>query len=243
MAEIKNGDLDRATDPEYAAVSTTAVLGLLLSMLGLAALWKIPFLAAPVLGLALSIIALRKIRRSSGVLVGGRLALAGIVIATATIVTAAGYHTRAMLREHRTLHDLQVRASAITDDLLADRYDAVYQRLSADSPQRLIPITQFKAAFAGLFEGAGKVTRKKLMSLQLLLSDKGETVAPADIEVELEHRILTLTIWFCQNAAGTWDFYGIGGEETMESLVKFSSNQGPRSVPGPFQRSYEHHHH
>ena len=244
MAEPVSDDrFDRATDPEYAAVCPTAVVALIVGVLGGTAFLVAPLVAVPVVAIVLGLAARRKIRQSQGVLVGRKLALAGIVLGIATSALGGGYHLRIYLGEQWTLEDLKAQAFEIIDDILADRYEKVFKRLPDDSLQRRMGLERFRKTVSGLFEGAGNLIRRDLMSLQKLPTEQGGLAAPADLRVTLEHRILEVSLWFRQDEGGQWQFVGVGGQETFESIAKHGDRDGPVSVPAPYQRGSGHEHH
>jgi hypothetical protein len=240
---LLDGQLDRATDPEYAAVSLMAVGGLALGVLGALAYWVAPFLALSAMGVVVSLLALRKIRRSEGVLTGRWVAVAGAAIGAIVTVAGAAYHLTTFVQEHRMLTALEVRAFEVVDNLAADRYEQVYKMMpeefrvrQASGPQ------QFRDRIYPLFKGAGAVEKRGLTSLRVLHASDGATVAPASIRVELERRLLDMTIWFKENGDGQWELVGVGGVEPMESPLKFRSEEAPITVPGPYEFHHEHHH-
>jgi hypothetical protein len=83
---------------------------------------------------------------------------------------------------------------------------------------------------APLLGGAGSVLRRSLVSLQVLQTEGGQTLAPAEMRVELERRYLQFTIWFQQRPDGQWELVGVAGAETFASLGKFGSPE-PDEVP------------
>jgi len=235
--------LDVATDPEYATISPTAVVGLLVSVAGVAAFWKWPLVAVPVVGFVLSLAAGRKIRRSEGVLAGRRLAAAGMAVGAIMAVTAAGYHALIWHSEQALYKDLAARAEAVVDEMLAGQYDKVYERMPEAWRRRQAAGPEaFRARLSPLLEGAGALVERHLASLQILPTEEGDLVAPAEMYVELERRLLTLTLWFQRTEAGRWELVGVGGEETFESAMKFSSTKEPVAVPGPYEHEHDHHH-
>jgi hypothetical protein len=232
---VTEAELDRATDPEYAAVSTGAVIGLLLGLAGFSSVLAVPFVAVPVLGLILCVAALRKIRRSRGVLTGRRLAIAGIVLGAAAAALGAGRHASLWLGERRMLGHLQAQALEIADDLLADRYDKVFERLPEDFRARDKGPEAFRKRFLPLLDGAGPLVRRDLLTLQVITNEKGETLAPAEVRVELEKRIVEVDLWFRLADDGRWELVGVGGEETFESVTRFGPQKPvpPVSAPPP----------
>ena len=216
--------LDRATDPEYAAVSVRAVLGLILSGLGVSAFilpW--PLVAAPVAGALLSAWGLAEVRRSEGVLTGRRLAMAGMVLGAALALLASAWHVTRAVLDNRRLQDLSRRAYTVTDDVVADRWDKVYERLApryqqmwGGSPDAL------RDRLQSVFEGAGPMRSRTLRALRFIEDEeRGVVIAPAEMRVELERRILRVVVVFEQSPEGEWHLAGIVAEPTFESFVKY----------------------
>lgn len=238
MAESVTDDrLDRATDPEYAAVCPLAVVAVIVAALAWIAFLKPPLVAIPIMALVLGLAALRKIRKSQGVLVGRKLALAAVVVGIAVAAAGGGKHLIVWLNEQRTLEDLKTQAAEAIDDILAGRYETIFERLPDDTPQRKAGLEAFRRGLAGLFEGGGSLVERELMSLQVLPTERGVLVAPADMRVTLERRILQVTLWFRQEEDGGWRLAGVGGQETLESMTKHGDRGGPAEVPAPYERS------
>ena len=249
--------LDRATDPEYAAVSSAAVIGLVSAVAGVWPLllvskqWVEPptsardlavmmaiFVAAPVVSLVLSLVALVQIRRSWGVVTGRRIALAGL--ATGGLLTAAwaGWLTYEWRVNEQTLRDLEKTAYGILDDLLAGRYEPVYERIPEDFRRRQpAGYRHFHDQMAELFEGAGPVLDRRLLSLRIVNLENGATIAPAEMHVDLERRILQVGLTLGRTPRGTWELLGIQGAPTFESMMKYDNpydrllEQQERQVP------------
>jgi hypothetical protein len=247
---LLDGQLDRATDQEYAAISPMAVVGLVLGILGIAALLAPPLVAMPAIGFILSLIALRRIRRSEGVLAGRGFAVAGIVIGLGLTILGGATHGIAWYRQQTTLSDLRSRAFQIADDLAAGRYEKAYQMMPSEwRAQQAAGVKEFRNRIGPLFEGAGPLVSRRLMSLQPLPVEEkaknGKTVeqhfvAPAEMQVDLQHRILAVTLWFGQDPDGRWDLIGVAAEETLESQEKYPSQTSPAPVHGPYMRQQGH---
>ncbi|HUU11872.1 MAG TPA: hypothetical protein VM431_15210 [Phycisphaerae bacterium] len=233
---IIDSDFDRATDPEYAAICPMAVVGLILGVLGVTALVAAPLVAVPVAAVVLSLVSLRRIGRSRGVLAGRKLALAGLALGIATAVLGGGYHGHAWLSERLTLRHLKTQALETIDDILADRYEKVFEKLPEKSDQRRAGLDAFRKGLSLLLEGAGDLVDRDLLSLQILSTDRGDIVAPAGMRVRLERRILEVNLWFRLREDGQWHLEGIGGQETFESVSTYAPKQGPPAVPGPYER-------
>jgi hypothetical protein len=245
-AALRDGELDRATDMEYASVSTLAVLALVAGLAGVVAFWAPPLVGVPVLAAVLGGAALRQIGRSAGVLAGRKPAMAGLMLGVGLALAAGVYHGLAWWNETSTLGTLKARALAVTDDLAAGRYDEVFNQFPEDfrrgvqqSPE------EFRRRVGPLFEGAGPVVSRRLDSLLPLEAEGGVAVSPAEMTVEFEKRTLALSVWFQRRPSGEWDLVGIGGQETIESMTRHEGAPAPRPVPPPYtpKRGHEGHQH
>jgi hypothetical protein len=239
----KETQLDRATDPEYAAVSSAAAIGLVIAVLGVWPLllisndWVEPpssgadlvvslaiFAATPLVGLVIGLLAYRQIRRSHGVLTGTRLALAGVAVGAALTLVWSGWLVYKWKENDRILRELEATAYRITDELIRGRYDDVYQRLPEEFRRRQPGGSRlFRARMEQLFEGAGAVTDRRLMSLRLVPTEQGTYVAPAEMRVDLERRILQISLTLGLGPEEKWELVGFGGGPTFESMIKFDN--------------------
>jgi len=231
---IQDAELDRATDPEYAAVSVTAVLGVILAVLSVVAFLVWPLVVVPVLAVGVSLLARQRIRRSHGVLTGRRLALGGLALGLGMLVASGGYHGWRWLDERRSLGMLNVWANALMDQVLAKRYKDVFDQMPPDTPQRKQGFDFFRDRLNGLFADAGAVRGCRLRSLQLLKSE-GKAVALAEVDLSLEQRVLRFQLWFQPDAEGRWQFVGLGGRETLQSELN-RGTPGPPPLFGPYER-------
>ena len=262
MAELlKDGTLDRATDPEYAAVNPLAVVGLIVGLLGAAAyaallarnfvsketVWAYqvipPAGLIPLVGFLLSLMAWRRIRQSEGVQSGRRIAVAGIVAGAAVTLIFCGIEAYGWREESRTLSALDARSYEIIDGMAAGRYDEVYAMIPADWRRRQAAgAQQFREQFRGLFEGAGPLVKRQLRSLQVVLTTDAQAIAPAEMRIDFQNRSLDVSIWFHRTAGGSWEVVGLGGSETFESQMRHPTDSATLSIPAPFERQHDHDH-
>jgi hypothetical protein len=227
---LLDGQLDRAIDPEYAAISTMAVVALGTSIAGAAAFLGAPLVAVPLLGLVIGLAALRKIRRSQGVLAGRGVALAAVLVGGAVAAGAAAYHVQAYLRTQAMLQSLETRAYAVVDDLAAGQYQKVYEMMPEQFRRRQgAGVDAFRGRMEPSFKGAGPLVRRTLLSLQVIQSEDGTVVAPALMRMEFERRYLDMSVYFLEAAPGRWDIVGVAAEETFDSQAKF----GPTKQAAP----------
>ena len=254
---LLDSPLDRAADAEYAAVSTAAIVGLIFAVAGVAAFWApslmtawpvtCAFTAVPLVGAVLSTAVLRRIRRSQGVLTGGRIAAAGIVVGVAVTLGAAAFHVLTYIDDQHTLTLLESRSLEVIDDLTAGRYEQVYETVPPEfrsyAAASAAPSAEmFRSHLEPLFKGAGTPVSRTLLSLRII-PEGDHRIAPAEWHVELEHRDLNVTVGFLRTPSGRWELVGVGGEETLVSQLKSRSPTAPVAVPGPFETEHEEHHH
>jgi hypothetical protein len=233
---VSEDRLDSATDLEYAAVCPMAVVALIVGVLGATALVAGPRVGVPVVAIVLGLVSLRTIRRSEGVVVGRRLALAAVVLGVATGALGGGYHLSIWLGERQTFEDLKRRSAETIDAIVASRYEEVFEQLPADSLQGKAGLASFRKGIRDLFEGGGSLVGRELMSLQILPTERGVLVAPAATRVTLDRRILEMTLWFRLEEDGHWRLVGVGGQETFESMAKYGDEGSPAEVPAPYER-------
>jgi len=223
--------LDRATDPEYAAVSVTAVSGLILSALGaVAVVLSAAFLVVvPLAGLVTSAIALHQVRRAKGVLTGRWLAIGGMVLGAALALVSGGRSLLAWHQEKTTLQELRNGALEAVDALAAGDYEKLLARMPPEMrAHRENILAELHQRFDPLFADAGRLVDRKLLSVEIRQTESGEVVAPARVRADLERRILEVTTFWAKArrpAPGepTWQMVGGFGEETFESTTKFGT--------------------
>ncbi len=232
---IQDGDLDRATDREYAAISVPAVLAVGLAAVGVVAFLAPPLVAVPLLAAVMGLAALRRIRRSRGVLTGRRLALAGLTLGTGLTLAAGGYHGWTWYDEYRTLRSLAADTHAVMDRIVAREWTEVFKRIPPGTPQHKGGPDLFRRRLTGLFTGAGEPVDRQLRALQVLQTERDEAVAMAEVRLRLEQRTLDFNLWYQPDATGRWRFVGISGRETFESVSR-RGGRPPAPLPGPFSR-------
>jgi len=232
---VPESELDRATDVEYAAISVPAVLGVVFGALSVLAFLAEPLVAIPILGAVLSAVGLRRIRRSRGVLTGTRLAVAGLVLGVGVTLAAGGYHGWRHYSQYRTLKAIEQRARSITTEILDREYRAVFDRIAEDSPQRRAGFDLFRERLVGLVGGAGDLVEQEMRLLQQLQTDRGQTIALANMVIRMEHRTLEADLWFTPNEEGQWEFIGMSARETFESASR-RGGAPPPALHGPFKR-------
>ncbi len=211
--------LDLPLDPEYAAISSSAVLGLIFSVLGVAAFVAEPLLVLPAAGFVLSLLGYGRVVRSEGAVTGRRLALAGIVLGGGLVLGAGGWHGYQAWSEMRVLDRLRERALALTDDLIAGRYDAVFARLPDDfRAQPGVSQEDFRRVMAPMFEGGGELEERALLALRPVPTERGTVVAPAEIRVKYATRALKVTVVY-EFDGEDWRLLGVEATPTFGSLI------------------------
>jgi len=232
---IRDSELDLATDPQYAAVSVTAVLGVALAVLSVVAFYVWPLVAVPVVAAGISLVGWRRIRRSHGALTGRRLALGGLALGLGIAAASGGYHAWLWYDEHRSLRTLNQWAETLMDQVLAKKYKDVFEQMPPESPQRKADFALFRDRLQGLFADAGAVRDRRLRALQILKTEDGVTVAMAEIRLTLEQRELQFRLWFQPGPDGRWQFVGMGGRETFRTAMEHDT-PGPAPLLGPYER-------
>lgn len=239
-----DGVLDRATDAEYAAICGMAVVGLILSVVGAVALLAVPLLAVPVVGALVSLAAIRKIRRSEGVLTGKHVAIAGLAIGALMTAGVGVYHLQNWYAQRQMLGMVKDQAYDVIDELLAGQYAEVLARMPEDFRKRQAPggPEELKNNLAPLLKGGGAVVNRQLLTLMPVRSKEGHLLAPAQMRVDLEKRVLEFTLWFMRTEADTWELVGIAGTETVESVIKNGTPGTPPELVSPIREEHEHDH-
>ncbi len=175
-------ELDRATDPEYAAVSPMAIFGLVLSVGGIAAFFVAPLVALPVVGLIVSLAAAQRIRRSEGVLTGLQLAQAGIAVGAALALASAAYHLETYREERQALHLVETKAYEAVDEIAQGQYEKVYLSMPEEFRNRQAPTAKdFGSQLAGVFKDAGAVKERNLLALVPIISKENRLLQRAQV--------------------------------------------------------------
>jgi hypothetical protein len=227
MAQVPTeSELDRATDAEYAAVSVLAVVGLVFAAFGGVAL-ALPvagfLVVLPVAGLALSLIALIRIRRSKGTLTGHWIAVVGVALGGVMGLLSGGQQLLAWHQQADENHVLTTATFEVAEALAAGDYEKVLVRIPADQRRTGGATAELlRSRFAPLFAGAGRITDRRLLSLDPKTTDAGERVAIGRVRIGMEHRAVLVTLLWTSAASpgvapGTWQMVGASGEEALET--------------------------
>lgn len=140
--------LDRAVEPEYAAISGWAVFSLILAAIGAVALlpykfqpylplplvrYRLPILIIiPLAAAILALVARRGIHHSGGTRVGLQPARIALGLSLLFIAGSLCYHGLYQRTELLLQDQLQAAAAGDLQDLFAERYDAILDRLAAN---------------------------------------------------------------------------------------------------------------
>jgi hypothetical protein len=255
-----DSELDRATDIEYASISTMAVLGVVTVAcvpLLLAAVWWAwgfgtmmdrmdgPLVwTLPMLAVVLGIVSLIKIRRSGGVQIGAKIAMAAIVCGSLMFVGFGGRQALDAWQTRTLNQELGGRALAVVDDLRGGEYGKVFAEMPGEYRDRIpTGASGLRERMAPLFDGCGPFVTSQLKTLLPTPPTKqGLSLERAEVYVEYERRYLLFEVWFRPMPDGKWAFIGVGGQETLESEMKFTGGKHPAPVVGPYQLTHEHDH-
>jgi hypothetical protein len=94
--------------------------------------------------------------------------------------------------------------------------------------------TQFRTAMQRLFRGGGKTLGRRLSALRIVPTEQGALVAPAEMRVEMENRIIQIRILLGRSAEKRWELIAVTGAPTFESMMKFGDrDEEPLSPPEP----------
>ena len=243
---LVDGQLDRATDPEYAAVSPLAILGLVFSLAGIAAFFKPPLVAVPVVGLAVSLAAARRIRRSEGVLTGQSLAQVGIVLGAALALASAAYHVETFREERRTLHLVEAKANEAVQAIIDKDYRKVYLSMPEDFRARQAGTEKdFADRLEAWFKDAGAFKEQNLLALTPVMTKEQRVIQKAEVRVDLQKRSLEFLLWYLQDETGEWRLVGVACGETFDSQVRSANEQAPPPPPpveAPIHEQHGHEH-
>jgi hypothetical protein len=243
---LSDGQLDRAIDPEYAAVSPMAIVGLALACAGIGAFFVPPLAALPLLGFVVSLAAWRHIRRSQGVLAGRSLAQVGMVLGAALTVTSVAFHFE-VYREQRQVYDLVgEKANDAVRSVLGRNYEKVYTSMPEEFRKRQAPTVQaFGGAFDTLMKDAGALKTQTLTALTPVMTKEKILIQKVLVRVDFEKRSFEFQLWYMPDATRQWGLIGVGCAETFDSQVK---NQGettpaPAPVSAPVRQDHSQHDH
>jgi hypothetical protein len=241
--QIDDGVLDRATDPEYAAISLMAIMGLVLSMAGLAAFFVPPMIMIPLLGFLVSLAAWRRIRRSQGVLAGQSLARAGMVLGAAMTLTSAALHLE-LYREERQVYNLVADEARDAVQAIRERnFGKVYTSMPDDFRARQATSVQaFGEGFDAWLKDAGDFKEQNLLSLTPVMTKEKILIQKVIIRTDFQKRSLEFQLWYMPDTTRRWKLIGVACGETFDSQVKNQGKTAPPPVESPVREKHDHDH-
>lgn len=147
-APTADARLDRAVEPEYAAVSGWAIVALILAGIAVVAFAPTPaylplpgtwirfplLLALPLAAIGVALGAARDIRRSEGTKVGLTLARAALVLALVTALGAGVFHGLRQYQEYTLHRTLVERGDEVLQWVIDNEKQAVFQTMLANDP-------------------------------------------------------------------------------------------------------------
>ncbi len=143
-AELRDAEMDRMVEPEYAAISGTAIVALILTPFGLLSFMTIYFMVfgvlvpvlmiVPLVSLLVALTAVSNIRKSEGTRVGIKLAVAAAMLSGLIIIGSGVYHVH-RLNEQVELQDSLLRAAHSDMQLIfTGQYQPIYARMVLNNP-------------------------------------------------------------------------------------------------------------
>ena len=241
---LAGGAVDRATDPEYAAVSPLAIMGLVFALTGIAAFFVAPLVAVPLLGFAVSLAAWRRIRRSEGVVTGQSLAQVGIALGAALALASAAYHLETFREQRQSLHLVEAKANEAVQAIIDKDYQKVYLSMPEDFRARQAGTEKdFAAALEAWFKDAGAFKEQNLLALTQVPTKEKRLIQKAQVRVDLQKRSLEFLLWYLQDQTGEWRLVGVACGESFDSQVRSANEQAPPPPPPVEAPIHEEHHH
>jgi len=197
--------LDRAVEPEYAAVSVMAILALILTGVGALAMlprqayvgipgvtYRAPILLVlPVASLLFALVARRKIVRSEGTLVGLRAATAAVTLSAVFVAGSVALHGYLQHRQYSLNQALLTETQGYLDRLLNGDYESVYREMAANNPgivsEGLSP-TVFGEMVGSRLKGGGDYYGRRLQNQGVTVPD--DAADGGEIRGYVTHRFL-----------------------------------------------------
>jgi hypothetical protein len=197
--------LDRAVEPEYAAVSVMAILALILTGVGALAMlpqqayvgipgvtYRAPILLVlPVASLLFALAARRKIVRSEGTLVGLRAATAAVALSALFVAGSVALHGYLQHRQYSLNQAILTETQGYLDRLLNEDYESVYREIAANNPgivsEGLSP-TAFGEMIGSLLKQGGDYYGRRLQNQGVTMPE--DTTEDGEIRGYVTHRFL-----------------------------------------------------
>ena len=203
-AEGREMEMDRVVEPEYASVSGTAILALILAPLGLLALKAIYFhmfglpvpilLIIPIISLAIALAAVRGIRHSEGTRVGIKLAITAATLSALIFVGATAYHGHQIYQQQSRLNDLMTLAQRDTELIFTGRYDTIYNRMLLNNPALATrqPLADWTAHLDELLYSGGDYYGSRLEAVRMfnMRLNEEDPTAPEELLAVVVRRLV-----------------------------------------------------
>jgi len=203
--------LDRAIDHEYAAVSTLAVLSLVLGLLSLPALalafvssfkyWLLNLI--PLAAVVLASAGLYRIRRSEGTLAGRRIAMVGLALGGLLLLSGIVLHGHRHLERRAYRAEVREAAFAQFKDFAPEGLGRLYDRFG-ESFRAKVWREGFVGYLAGLSRGAGEIQKREVISIDLFPRDEGDISARVFFRLRGKSRCIDMRVWFERVGEGEW---------------------------------------
>jgi hypothetical protein len=142
---------------EYVAINVTAVVAVVFGLASVLCILGYLLLVIPVIGIVLSLIALRQIHNSNGTQTGRAAAWTGLVLAGGITAVIGGYNTAEALHRRADDQALYALCAQLGQDIAGGNYQQAYQHFSPDFQAR-IPLDQFLSECKNIQVG-GQVPR------------------------------------------------------------------------------------
>lgn len=184
--DLRESDLDRVVEPEYAAISGTAIIALLLAPLGLLSLHAIYFqmfdipvpilLILPLVSLAVALAAIRSIRQSEGTRVGIRIASVAAILSGLIFIGSGGYHVHRITQQIERQDRLKAEAEADMQAIFTGRYSTIYNKMLLFNPgmSKELPLQEWTSRMNDLLYGGGTYYGSRIQAMRMFTVQKDE---------------------------------------------------------------------
>lgn len=184
--DLRESELDRAVEPEYAAISGTAIIALLLAPLGLLSLYEIYFqmfnipvpilLILPLVSLAVALAAIKSIRQSEGTRVGIRIASIAAVLSGLIFIGSGGYHVHHIMQESDLKNRLKAAALMDSQAIFTGRYNTIYSKMLLFSPEmsKEMPLQEWTSQMNDFLYGGGAYYGSRIEATRMFSMKKDE---------------------------------------------------------------------
>lgn len=206
-AGITSGLVQQNKDRKWPTNHRMAIVGFVLGIAGSAAFFSIYFLVVPLAGLAISLMAMRGLRQSQGVMTGRRLAFAGILICAAVTVTSGTLYSYQVFSRLQEKQALTRQAYEIIDEILAGKYQAETERMPESFREQAFALQYVREKYA--LKVAGAPLGRSVGLVQVLGSEDGERRALVDAYVDMPQGRLKICLYFQEEGLGRWQLQSL----------------------------------